>query len=275
MKNLQKFYKKLKSKINMRKICLINQNPNSNLSLNIYSKLARAGKRVLIVDLRLSKDQETNKNSVGLDIYHCINENQKPEKFIISLEPNLDIIKGSSKLNFQEFNTFYEFFKLDYFEKSFKKLNYDYIIYEVSPQLNLITTNALFDSNEIQAIIDFDKAGLDFIHKLARFTFHFNKIYSKQILISKIIPTYKNKLNKNNYVHLVSEFTSKLVSFPIFEDIKSKNFKDELLNVSTSILDDEKLFSDEIQTKEKQKLIKEYLNIISENSFPEKPLTKF
>jgi len=257
----------------MRKICLINQDANSNLSLNIYSKLARAGKRILLVDLRIGKDSSTD-SKVGLDIYNCINEGQKPEKFISSLEQNLDLIKGSSKLNFQEFNMFYEFFKLDYFEKSFKNLNYDYIIYEVSPQLNLITTNALFNSNEIQTIIDFEKFGLDFMHKLARFTFHFNKIYSKQILLSKIIPVYNKNLNKNNYINLVSEFTSRLVSFPISSK-KSKTFSEELNNVGMSIVDDEKLFDDKIQTKEKQKLIKEYLDIISENSVPEKPLTKF
>ena len=259
----------------MRKICLFNQDPNSSISLNIYAQLARAGKRVLIVDLRFGKRVQKDSTSVGLDIYNLINEGQKPNKFIKSLEPNLDIIKGSSKLNLQEFNTFYEFFKLDYFEKSFSNLDYDYMVFECSPQLNLITTNALFNSTEIQSIIDFENSGVDFMHKLARFTFHFNKIYSKEILLSKIIPVYKNKLNKNNFVHLVSEFTSKLVSFPILNNKKSKSFGEELSKISTSILDDEKLFDDSVQTRDKQKMIKEYLNIISENSFQEKPLTKF
>ncbi len=259
----------------MRKICLFNQDSNSNLSLNIYSQLARTKKRILIVDLRFNKDEISNSNIVDLDIYNCLNENLNPNKYITNLEPNLDIIKGSSKLNFQEFNLFYEFFKLDYFENFFKNLNYDYIIFEVSPLLNLITTNVLFNCTEIQTIIDFKKSGLDFMHKLARFTYHFNKIYSKKILISKIIPVYQSKLNKENYISLVSEFTSKLVSFPILENKKSKNFKDELNKISISIIDDEKLFDDKIKNKKKQKLIQEYLNIISENSFPEKPLTKF
>jgi len=241
----------------MRKICLFNQDANSNITLNLFAQIARKGKTVLIIDLRFGKEE--NENCVGYDIYSMINSDSNPEKYLTKLEKNLFLIKGSSKLNLQEFNLFYDLFKLDYFEKYLKNLNYDYIIFEVSPQLNILTKNALFESSEVISIIEFEKEGLIFTKKLAKFISNFNQIYSKKLILSKIITIFKESLEQEQYVNLVSSFNSKIVSFPIRENKKGTKFAGELEIVAKSIILDSKIF------KSNKKMF-EYLSIISENS---------
>ena len=255
----------------MRKICLINQNNNSKLSWNIFAKLARDGKKVLIIDLRLNKlEKVTTKHNS----FNAINEIDDFRKFIISLEPNLDVIKGHEHLNFQEFNLFYDIFKLDFFEKKLKHLDYDYIILETPAELNLLTTNAIFYSNEIMTILDMDEQGHDFANKLARFVYHFNRIYARQLLISKIIPNFNKDIDNKLYTYLVSEFTSKIISYPVI-NIKNHEFSVALERISSSLINDEKYFDTRFRSKDKQKLIKEYLEVITEHSRNETPLTRF
>ena len=93
----------------MRKIALINQFQDLDISLSIFSKLAQQGKRILVVDLRANKNTdltEENKNS-----FHFLNELENPEKYVKTLEPNLDFIEGHRYISFQEFNLFYDLFK--------------------------------------------------------------------------------------------------------------------------------------------------------------------
>ncbi len=257
----------------MRKICLINQNSENKISLNIFSRLAKEKKRVLIIDLRENK-KINYKKTVGLDIYHALNEIEDLRKFIISIENNLDLIKGNEFLNYQEFNLFYDLFKFDYFEKKCANLNYDYIILEVSDSLNLFTTNALFYSSEVILNIEIEKQGIDFLNKCSRFIYHFNNIYGKQLFISKVIPTFKEKINPQTYTFLISEFTSKLISYPII-DIKNWEFGQTLDKLAINIIDEEKIFDSEIKNNTKQKRILEFLEIINDKHRNEIPLNKF
>ena len=256
----------------MRKICLINQNDDSTISLNLFAKLAREGKRVLILDFRENK--KVIDRDIGLNIFNCVNELDDFRKFIISLEQNLDVIKGNPYLNFQEFNFFYELFKYDYFEKKLKNLNYDYIVLEVSAQLNAMTMNSIFYSSELMVLLDMEKQGHDFANKFSRFVFHFNKLYGKDIFVSKFIPVFSNKLEDSLYTYLVSEFTSKLVSYPIVGD-KNFEFGLSLEKIAVNLIDEEKYFDSRFKTKEKQKQIKEYLEILNEVSSQEVPLTRY
>jgi len=196
----------------MRKICFFNQDPNSKLVLNLYSRLARLGKKVLIVDLRLGKKDEDSKEKT---VYHLLNENLDPKRVIMTKEQNLDVIQGDHRLNLQEFNSFYNLFQLNHLSQAFGGLNYDYIILEVSDNLGILVRNALHFCNEIMCAAVMDKNGQDFIMKLARFSYHFNKLYGMQIFLSKLIPVYEKEANKKEYDLLVSEFTTNLVSEPI------------------------------------------------------------
>ncbi len=259
----------------MRKICLINQDNDTKLSYNIFSRVAREGKRVLIIDLREFKiDVEKRSRDVGLNIFNCVNDMDDFRKYIISLEQNLDVIYGNFNLNFQEFNLFYDLCKYEYFDKKLKNLDYDYIILEVSASLNLLTSNSVFYSTEIMAILSDEKQGHDFANKLSRFLYNFNNIYGKGLFISKFFPLFKKSVDEKVYTYLVSEFTSKIVSFPII-DVRNDEFGETLDRIGVSIIDNEKYFDTRYNSKEKQKVIKEYIKIVNEASADEVPLTKF
>lgn len=257
----------------MRKICLINQDSNSTISLNLFAKIAREGKRVLLIDLRLGKDKPKKKD-IGFNIAKGLNEISDLRKYVVSLEQNLDVIYGSEFLNFQEYNLFYDLFKMDFFEKKLKMMNYDYVVLENSAELSLLATNSIFFSTEIMTTIFDEKQGCDFVNKLARFVYNFNKVYGRNLFISKIIPVFKNEVDEKSFTYLVSEFTSKLVTFPVV-DKKNFEYGYALEKIAISVIDNEKFFDPRYKNGEKQKLIKEYLEILSENSSNEIPLTKF
>ncbi len=255
----------------MRKIALINQFQDLDISLSVFAKLAQEGKRVLIVDLRANKTKELTDESTNS--FQFLNELDKPEKYIKTLEPNLDIIEGHRYINFQEFNLFYDLFKLQYFENKFDHLNYDYLVFENSSELSLLTLNSLFYVDEMMLVLDCDELGHDFACKAARFGYNFNKLYWKNIFFSKIIPVFREKANVEIYNFLLSEFTSNLISHPIV--LKSKVLRESLSRASFSIIADEKKFDSTVTEDKKQRSINEYLNIMSETANVEVPLTKF
>lgn len=244
----------------MRKICLFNQDNNTTLSLNLFSRIAREKRSVLIVDLRLNKERKLEKEKGAFDL---LNEDIKPKDCIKSLEPNLDIMVGTHNLNVQEFNSFYKLFKLNYFNDVFRNIDYDYVVLEVSDHLNLIATNALFYSTEVMTILDMDKGAINFLQKLARFTFQYNKIYGKNIFISKAIPKFSEEHKEEIYQYLTSEFTTKMIS-PSIVDKRNREFEDSLNKIALSIMAIENMFDKKLNQKEKQKAINEYLDLIQE-----------
>jgi cellulose biosynthesis protein BcsQ len=241
----------------MRKICLFNQK-NDNVALNVFASIAREKKRVLICDFRHHSTAKKQKATV----FDLLNEDIDPKKFIQTLEPNLDIIYGDAHLNIQEFNTFYKLHELNYFTKKFQKLEYDYIIVEVSDILSLLTTNALFFATEIMSFIDMDKNGTDFLHKLTRFTYQYNKIYGRELFISKVVPIFENTIRTKDVKYLLSEFTSQLIAPPI-KTIRDDEFGVTLNDIAISILVMEEKY-DSMTKKNEQRMIQEYLNIITE-----------
>lgn len=257
----------------MRTICLFSDAPDSTYSLNIFSQLARKGKKVLIVDLRFGKKQE-NKHTVGLDIFSLFSQSQDVDSYIISLEPGLDVIRGNRDLNVQEFYLFPQLFKMDFIEKTFSHLNYDYIIYEVSPQLNLLNTNTLFASSELMCLASMDNNGLDMVHKFSDFVCEFNNLYGRKIVLTKIIPLFPKQANKEIYTHLISEFSSSIVSYPLTKQ-KNKEFGEALEQIASSIKKDGKYFDSKASELKKQEIVEKYFEILYRNNRERKKLDKF
>ncbi|MCB9359419.1 AAA family ATPase [Candidatus Woesearchaeota archaeon] len=235
----------------MRKICIFNQFNDSNLMLNVFARFARKKKRVLYLDFR-KKDESEN-------VFSMLNEDSEIRSFITTLEPNLDFIQGDSKMNLHEFGSYYKIFDLKYFEM-LENLDYDIIAIEVDDSLSILANNALFFSNEIIAVADMDNHGVEFVQKLARFTHQYNKLYARNIFISKVIPAFSSKIDKKKHDYLVSEFNSDLISEPV----NIKKFKESISGIAMNIMNIGKSYS-RLNMKEKQKFIQEYLSMISKN----------
>lgn len=219
----------------MRIITLFNPYDNNSLSLNLFAKIARTGKNVLYLDFRTKGNFEKN---VGLNSSSFLSSKGDISKHIVNLEKNFDIVKGSVDLNLQEFSQFERFVKFSDFESLFINLNYDYIFIELTPNLDLFTMNSLFVSSEVMVYTS-DK-NFNFIYSLANFLSQFNKLYSKKVLLTKVITYYEGELGRDKYARVVFDFTSRVVAYPILFDKKSKEFSLSLEKITQSIVDDEK-----------------------------------
>lgn len=247
----------------MRKIVLFNPKSSSKDTLNIFAKLARKGKRVLVIDLRHSFDKQSS-SEVGLDITAGLDSPQFFKTVIKPLEMNLDVVEGSSRLNTTEFRVFNSLFKFDVFEQQLADLSYDFVVFELSYILDLFTLNGLFASNEVMI---YHELKTDAAYDIMKFLSDFNALYSHKILCSLIIATYSNTLNKQDYTALVSDFSSKMISFPFKQDKNSSQYKECIENISNQIEELEEIFDPKDNYNwalEKQQEYEEILHRISQ-----------
>lgn len=247
----------------MRKIVVFNQDRSYRDSLNIFAKLARQGKRVLLIDLRQQSLYSKSISQVDFDITSCLESTGSLQKYIKPLEMNLDVIEGSSKLQLLEFRIFSTLFKFDVFEKEIGHLDYDYVIFEMSFILDLLTLNALFVCSEV---IVFHELLSDAIYDVGTFLKDFNALYSHKILCSLVIPTYTGKLDEKEYTSLVSSFFTDMISYPLKLDKSSLEYKKGVEEIARRIIDTEDIFSPQGNFSwalEKQKHYEQVLHRIS------------
>lgn len=240
----------------MRLITIFSSENSSNFVLNLCARIAREGKKVLYVNVT---SRELKESEVGLSIASFISSPTNDlKKHIIPLEDNLDTIKGSSKLFLEEFNHYEKLMTFQLFEHIFRRNNYDYIFFEVFPLMSMLTLNSLFASTEVMCVLR--EKDYSFAYSLSSFLLQFNKLYTKKILLTKIIPNYQEKLDRKLYSKLVFDFSSRVISFPFCNDRKSSNFAEDLQTITVSILEDEDHF--DIHKERDKKVELEYLGIL-------------
>jgi cellulose biosynthesis protein BcsQ len=240
----------------MRAITIFNNGTSSNFTLNICAQIARAGKKVLHINL---KNQSSQESEVGLSISSFLSSNsQELSKYIIPLEKNLDIIKGSFSLHSEEFQNFEKLMTFHVFENFLKNKNYDYIFFEATPTLNMLALNSLFASTEVMCVVNREE--YSFVYSLVSFLVQFNKLYTKKVLLTKILPVYLDALDRKEYSKLVFDFTSRVVSYPFFNKKNTSTFSEELSIIAKSILDDQQDFGDLAFRNKKIEL--EYLGML-------------
>lgn len=198
-----------------------NKEQDLNFVLNFSANIARSGKRVLYIDARFNKKPVKRLSN----IYNCFLESKSLDKFIISLEYNLDILYGSSKTADLDFKLFSKLINGNFLSPFFKTLNYDYIFIELSPTLTLLNQNFLHISDKVGFIFDLNKEkNLDFTQKINNFLNDFSLLYNKNLRVNYVFPIYKNKFKKEIYVDLVNFFSSNIIFYPVnlLSDLKEK-----------------------------------------------------
>lgn len=254
----------------MRTITFMYDSTSSNLPLNIFSQIARKQKRVLVIDLRIGIRKAFSQ--VGLSIKKALQEQRPLKEYITPLEANFDYIGRDTQLDLEEFSSFNELIEFTYFKQQIEHLNYDYVIFVTSPQLHLLTINALMSSQEVMLGINIEKSGMEYIYKTVSFIHSYNTRFSQKLLLTKIIPSYSKHLSKLKFVHLISHYGSKLIPYPLELTITSKEHKIGLKKIAQSIFEDEALFDLTISCQDRERKIQEYLLLIEENSKLELPL---
>ncbi len=184
----------------MRKICVINQKggvAKTTTSLNLAAGLARADRKVLLMDLDPHSNIELSiklENSYtacdylfeGVILSECLNKAGK----------NFDVVRGDERLLFAE----NELNNQDYAAKIRVKLDkitgYDYIIFDCGPNISVLNKFFLLFSSEVIIPVSTDYLGYESLIKMVHFIKEFED-YNEHILrVSKIVPTLYDKRNK-------------------------------------------------------------------------------
>ena len=203
--------------------CVINYKGGTGKTctiVNIAHGMSKKGFKVLIVD---TDPQGSTSYHFGINpkktLYDVITKKATPEECIVIARENLDLIGANERL-----------FPADHFMHQQKdrelilknslnslRANYDYILMDCSPSINLMNQNALLFAENLLIPVSMEYMTLVGIKQLINNTKLLNKNFQSSIKISKIIPTFynnRNKKTKHVYNSLERVF-SKYLSHPI------------------------------------------------------------
>jgi chromosome partitioning protein len=186
----------------MRKICVVNQKGGvgkTTTTINIATGLADRKKRVLILDLdaqgnvgtSLCVHSETN-------MYHMLVEDAKPEDCIVNVNEYLDVIPSDKSLSHAELTLNGVASRETVLKRAMQDVNnYDYVIIDCPPTINLLNQNALVYSTEAFVPVATEYLALDALKKITATIDEMNKLFKLKLKITAIIPTMYDKRVKS------------------------------------------------------------------------------
>lgn len=186
----------------MRKICIVNQKGGvgkTTTTINIATGLADRKKRVLILDLdaqgnvgtSLCVHSETN-------MYHMLVEDAKPEDCIVNVNEYLDVIPSDKTLSHAELTLNGVASRETVLKRAMQDVNnYDYVIIDCPPTINLLNQNALVYSTEAFIPVATEYLALDALKKITATIDEMNKLFKLKLKITAIIPTMYDKRVKS------------------------------------------------------------------------------
>tara|TARA_A100001015_G_scaffold309446_1_gene408928 strand:+ start:212 stop:952 length:741 start_codon:yes stop_codon:yes gene_type:complete len=211
----------------MRKISIINYKGGTGKTctvVNLAHGLALMGKKVLIID---TDPQGSAGHHLGISykfsLYDLLINNISPTDCIINARENLDIICSNEHVYPAELKLSSNKDRESVLSKKINSLNgYDYILLDCAPSMNLLNQNALLYSQEILLPVSMEYLALLGVKQLLKNIKILNKIFTKKLNISKVIPTFfdiRNKKSKDIIESLRRVFPDYL-STPIRNSVK-------------------------------------------------------
>jgi len=193
-----------------RKVAVINYKGGTGKTstvVNLAHGLALAGRRVLIVD---TDPQGSSGYHLGVEsdksLYDVLIENRDLDDCIVHARPNLDIIIANERL----FPAEISLSRMDNREFLLGQRlapierRYDFIILDCAPSINVLNQNALIYSDEIFLPVSMEYLALVGIRQLLNNTRIINKIFKKDITVTKLIPTFIDRRKKKSATVLKS-----------------------------------------------------------------------
>ena len=198
----------------------------TTVTLNIAAGLARAGKRVLIVDcdpqgnidtcLPISEEKAT--------LYELIIEKAKVKDAINHVAVNLDVISSGNLIEAEQFLA--ESDSREYVLSTIldEVSGYDYVILDCPPSMGVLAQNALLYADEAFVPVSTDILGLDALRKLVKNIDKLNDKFDHTLEITKIVPTMFDKRNRicvECLTHIQNDFYERVTN-PIRVNAKLK-----------------------------------------------------
>lgn len=199
----------------------------TTVSINIAAGLARAGKRVLLIDLDPQGNLKTclpikeDKKSM----YHILIENAEPLECIHHVAINLDLISSNEWLAKAEILLANQPSREYLLSKKLKKIaKYDYIIVDCPPSMGLLSQNALVFCEEVYAPVSTDSLGVDALEKMEKYVHTINENFQQEIAITKVIPTMYDARSKicQESLKYIQNKHYQIVTVPISMNTKLK-----------------------------------------------------
>ena len=187
----------------IRRISVINYKGGTgktSTAVSLAHGLALRGHRVLLVD---TDPQGSAGYHLGIipqtTLYDVLLNKQPVENCILSARENLDIICANEHLFPAELEIAKQSNREYILSKRLGKLTqYDFIIVDCAPSMNLMNQNALVFSEEIIIPVSMEYLSLVGVKQLLKNIKIVNKIFKKQVKITKVVPTFFDKRNKKS-----------------------------------------------------------------------------
>jgi chromosome partitioning protein len=187
----------------MRKIAIINYKGGTGktvTSVSLAHGLALKGKKVLIIDM---DPQGSVGYHLGItakkSLYDVLMGKETARNCIQPVRPNLDMICGNEYLfpaeiamsGMPERERLLARYMADVTE-------YDIVIIDCGPSMNLLNQNALLYAEEIILPVSMEYLSLVGVKQLLNNIKIINRIFGSDISISKVVPTFFDKRNKKS-----------------------------------------------------------------------------
>jgi chromosome partitioning protein len=193
----------------MRKISIINYKGGTGKTttvVNIAHGLALKGKKVIIID---TDPQGCISHYLGINpdysLYDLLLGRVTYKKCIVEARENLDVICANGRLFPAEIAMARYKDRETLLMRKLKDLKgYDYVFVDCAPSMNLLNQNALMYTQELFVPVSMEYLSLVGVKQLLNNVKILNKIFKKNIVISRIVPTFYDKRNKKSTVVLES-----------------------------------------------------------------------
>ena len=213
----------------MRKICIINQKGGvgkTTTTVNLSAGLSQMKKKVLVIDLDPQGNINTNlcvhseKN-----MYHLLVDGVDPRKCIVHVTEYLHVIPSDCSLHQAELILSGRPSRETILRRAMADIHdYDYILVDCPPSINLLNQNALLFAQEAFIPAATEYLSLDAVRKMESSIKELNELFNHNLRISMIIPTLYDRRIKS-CIQILGDMKkgySDLVTTPICINSKLK-----------------------------------------------------
>jgi chromosome partitioning protein len=187
----------------IRRISVINYKGGTgktSTAVSLAHGLALRGRRVLLVD---TDPQGSAGYHLGImpktTLYDVLLNKQPVEACIVNARKNLDMICANEHLFPAELEIAKHANREHILSKRLEKLTqYEFIIIDCAPSMNLMNQNALVFSEEIILPVSMEYLSLVGVKQLLKNIKIVNKIFKKQVQVTMVVPTFYDKRNKKS-----------------------------------------------------------------------------
>jgi chromosome partitioning protein len=186
----------------MRKIVLSNFKGGvgkSTCAVNLAVGIARAGKRVLLLD---NDSQASATDALGINgqvnsgTYGLLVDGVSPEELAIYVESNLNMICASKALSGADSWLATQFRREEVLNKRLKKISgYDFVILDTAPAFSLLNLNALAWAQEVWLPVNMEYMALQGVKQVLDNLKIVREELDHDVAINYVIPTFVDSRN--------------------------------------------------------------------------------